>query len=42
MAKLTDHNGKKAQYKVVPVKVKTSAQVAKEKEAAKPKKPVKK
>lgn len=42
MAKIVDHTGKAAQYKVVPIKAKTSAQVAKEKEAAKAKKAVKK
>ena len=42
MGKLTDHEGKPAKYKVAPTKVKTSALVAKEKEAAKSKKAGKK
>lgn len=42
MGKLTDHEGKPAKYKVAPLKIKIAAQAAKEKEAAKAKKAVKK
>jgi hypothetical protein len=42
MKKILDPQGKPAKYKVVPLKVKTAADVAKEKEAKKPKKTVKK
>jgi hypothetical protein len=42
MGKLMDHEGKPAKYKVAPLKIKTAAQAAKEKEAAKAKKSVKK